>query len=136
RMVAEGCSDVHLSGGQKPRWRLDGEMQVIADAAVLGVNEVRELLWPVMDERARGVFDEDNDVDFAYAIEGVARFRVNLFRDRGGAGAVLRQIPAKILTFEQLGLPPQIARMCEHPKGLVLVTGPTGSGKSTTLAAM
>jgi twitching motility protein PilT len=136
RMVAEGCSDVHLSGGQKPRWRLDGEMQVIADAPVLGVDEVRDLLWPVMDERAKRLFDDENDADFAYAIDGVARFRVNLFRDRGGSGAVLRQIPAKILTFEQLGLPAVIARMCENPKGLVLVTGPTGSGKSTTLAAM
>ncbi len=136
RMVAEGCSDLHLSGGQRPRWRIDGEMKEIADAAVLGPSEVRELLGPIMDERSTNGFDEDNDVDFAYAIHGVARFRVNVFRDKGGVGSVMRQIPAKILTFEQLNLPPVVARMCDQPKGLVLVTGPTGSGKSTTLAAM
>ena len=136
RMVAEGCSDLHLSGGQRPRWRIDGEMKEIADASILGPSEVRELLLPIMDERATKGFDDDNDVDFAYAIHGVARFRVNVFRDKGGVGSVMRQIPAKILTFEQLNLPPVVARMCDQPKGLVLVTGPTGSGKSTTLAAM
>ena len=136
RMVAEGCSDVHLSGGQKPRWRIDGEMKEIGDTAALAHNEVLELLTPIMDDRARKGFDEDNDVDFAYAIAGVARFRVNVFRDKGGVGSVMRQIPAKILTFEQLNLPPVVGRMCDNPKGLVLVTGPTGSGKSTTLAAM
>ncbi len=108
----------------------------MADAAVLGFDEVKDLLWPVMDERARRLFEEDSDVDFAYALADVARFRVNVFRDKGGTGAVMRQIPAKIMTFEQLALPAVVQRMCEHPKGLVLVTGPTGSGKSTTLAAM
>jgi twitching motility protein PilT len=136
RMVAEGCSDVHLSGGQKPRWRIDGEMKEIGDTSILGPNEVLELLKPIMDERSVKGFADDNDVDFAYAIAGVARFRVNIFRDKGGVGSVMRQIPAKILSFEQLNLPPVIARMCDNPKGLVLVTGPTGSGKSTTLAAM
>jgi twitching motility protein PilT len=136
RVVAEGCSDLHLSGAQKPRWRKDGEILEIADAAALTRDEVLELITPVMEERHRRAFDEDNDVDFAYAIPGVARFRVNLFRDRGGVGAVLRQIPAKVLTFEQLNLPQVVQRMCDNPKGLVLVTGPTGSGKSTTLAAM
>ncbi|OGQ26465.1 MAG: hypothetical protein A2138_03505 [Deltaproteobacteria bacterium RBG_16_71_12] len=136
RVVSEGASDLHLSGGQKPRWRLDGEIHELADAAVLGEHEVFELLRPVMDERALDAFERDHDVDFAYALGAVARFRVNLFRDKGGAGAVLRQIPAKILTFEQLNLPPVAQLLCEQAKGLVLVTGPTGSGKSTTLAAM
>ena len=136
RMVAEGASDLHLSGAQKPRWRVDGEMHEIADAPTLGPREVHELLEPVMEDRHRKAFAEDNDVDFAYPLPGVARFRVNVFRDKGGIGAVLRQIPAKILTFDQLGLPPIARAMCDHPKGLVLVTGPTGSGKSTTLAAM
>jgi twitching motility protein PilT len=137
RMVAEGASDLHLSGGQQPRWRIDGEIKVIADAPVLGPREVHELLEPVMDERARRLFAEENDADFAYALaEDVARFRVNIFLDKGGVAAVMRQIPAKILTFEQLDLPPIVARLCDNPKGLVLVTGPTGSGKSTTLAAM
>ncbi len=136
RMVAEGASDLHLSGGQRPRWRIDGEMHEIADAAPLSSREAHELLEPVMEDRHKKQFDEDNDVDFAYALAGVARFRVNVFRDKGGIGSVMRQIPAKILTFEQLGLPLIAKTLCEHPKGLVLVTGPTGSGKSTTLAAM
>jgi twitching motility protein PilT len=136
RMVAEGASDVHLSGGQRPRWRIDGNMQEIADLPVLGGDEVLEIFRPLMEDRNRKQFDEENDTDFAYPIEGLARFRANLFRDKGGVGAVLRVIPAKILTVEQLGLPPITQTLCSYPKGLVLVTGPTGSGKSTTLAAM
>jgi twitching motility protein PilT len=111
-------------------------MHTIADTAVLGPAEVQELLEPVMEARHREQFREDNDTDFAYALPGVARFRVNLFRDNNGVGSVLRQIPSKIQTFEQLALPPVLARLCDIPKGLILVTGPTGSGKSTTLAAM
>ncbi len=136
RMIGEGASDLHLSAGWKPRWRIDGEMREIGDAPVLGPDQVFELFLPVMDERWRQEFIETNDTDFAHSIEGLARFRVNLFRDTRGVGAVLRQIPARILTFEQLGLPEAIASLCSFPKGLVLVTGPTGSGKSTTLAAM
>ena len=136
RLVAEGGSDLHISGGQRPRWRIDGEMLEIADANPLGTDEVYALLEPCMEPRNKQAFQDDNDADFAYAIPGVARFRVNLFRDKGGVGSVMRVIPAKVLTFEQLNLPPVCARLCELPKGLVLVTGPTGSGKSTTLAAM
>ncbi len=136
RLVAEGGSDLHISGGQKPRWRLDGEMREIGDTSPLGADEVYALLEPVMEERSKKAFADDNDADFAYAIVGVARFRVNLFRDKGGVSSVMRVIPAKILTFEQLNLPPICQRLSELPKGLVLVTGPTGSGKSTTLAAM
>jgi twitching motility protein PilT len=136
RLVAEGGSDLHISGGQKPRWRIDGEMLEIADTHPLGADEVYGLLEPVMEERSKKHFVDDNDADFAYAIPGVARFRVNLFRDKGGASSVMRVIPAKVLTFEQLNLPPVCQRLSELPKGLVLVTGPTGSGKSTTLAAM
>jgi twitching motility protein PilT len=136
RLVAEGGSDLHISGSQRPRWRIDGEMLEMTDTNVLGPNEVYELLLPIMQDRSKQQFDDDNDADFAYAIAGLARFRVNLFRDKGGVGAVMRVIPAKVLTFEQLNLPPVCQRLCELPKGLVLVTGPTGSGKSTTLAAM
>ena len=129
RMVAEGCSDLHLSGGQRPRWRIDGEMKEIADAGVLGPSEVRDLLLPIMDERATKGFDDDNDVDFAYAIHGVARFRVNVFRDKGGVGAVMRHIPATILTFEQLNLPPVVARMC----GFRRIWLPSGSNHQVLL---
>jgi pilus retraction protein PilT len=136
RMVAEGASDLHLSGGQRPRWRIDGEIHTLSDAPRLTATEVYELLGPVMQARSRVEFERDNDADFAYALPGTARFRTNVFRDQGGVSAVLRQIPDKILSFDQLGLPPAAKALCEHPKGLVLVTGPTGSGKSTTLAAM
>ena len=135
RMVAEGASDLHLSAQHKPRWRIDGEIMEINEARVLGAEAAYELFEPVMADRSIRDF-QGHDADFAYAVEGVARFRVNLFRDRLGSCAVLRQIPDKILTFEQLGLPESVRKMCDHPKGLVLVTGPTGSGKSTTLAAM
>ena len=136
RVVAEGASDLHLSAGHKPHWRVDGDMRPMEDMPVLGPRDVLDLLEPVMDERHRAQFQAENDVDFAYALPGSARFRVNAFRDRLGASAVLRQIPSTILTFEQLALPEVIRGFCEIPKGLVLVTGPTGSGKSTTLAAM
>ncbi len=136
RMVAEGASDLHLSAQQSPRWRVDGEMLSVPGQDPLGDTEVFEMISPVMAPRAVETFARDNDVDFAHAIDGLARFRMNLFRDRNGVGAVIRQIPAKILTFSQLGLPTVVRSFIEQPKGLVLVTGPTGSGKSTTLAAM
>ena len=135
RMVAEGASDLHLSAGHRPRWRIDGAVREIGDVPVLGGDEVAQLLDGAMDARSRAAL-ADNDCDFAYPIEGLARFRVNMFRDQRGVSAVLRVIPAKILTVEQLGLPPAVEALCRQPKGLVLVTGPTGSGKSTTLAAM
>ena len=135
RAVAEGASDLHLSPGYKPRWRIDGDMKEIADAGILGETEALELLQPAMEDRHREQFAEHLDVDLAYAIPG-ARFRVNVFRQSRGVAAVLRHIPGKVLTFEQLGLPEVVKELCAVPKGLVLVTGPTGSGKSTTLAAM
>jgi twitching motility protein PilT len=136
RMIAEGASDLHLSAAHRPHWRVDGEMQALKDAGVLGASEVQELLEPVMEARHRAQFQSEGDSDFAYSIPGVARFRVNVFKDHRGVNAVLRLIPSKILSLEQLGLPPVIQNFCDMPKGLVLVTGPTGSGKSTTLAAM
>ena len=136
RMVSEGASDLHLSGGQVPRWRLDGSIVALTDQGCLSDTDVYELLEPAIPERSKEAFARSNDADFAYALPGVARFRVNIFRDRGGVGSVLRVIPDKILTVEQLGLPESVLRFCELPKGLVVVTGPTGSGKSTTLAAM
>jgi len=136
RMVAEGASDLHLSARHRPRWRVDGEMREVGDLPPLERREVLELFEPIMREQSKESFAADHDVDFAYALADVARFRVNLFHDAKGIGAVMRQIPAKILSFEQLGLPPAVKTFCELPKGLVLVTGPTGSGKSTTLAAM
>jgi twitching motility protein PilT len=136
RMVEEGASDLHLSAGERPRWRLDGQMVELTDHPLLGPDEVHELARPVMPRRCGDEFDETSDTDFAYAIRGLARFRANLFRDHNGVGAVFRQIPETILGIAQLSLPPVAERFCDLASGLVLVTGPTGSGKSTTLAAM
>ena len=136
RMVEEGASDLHLSAGHRARWRVDGDLVIVSDSTVLKESEVFELLRPVMEDRHIKVFEETSDADFSYAIEGLARFRVNLFRDNRGVCTVLRVIPSKILSIEQLGLPPVVSEMCRAPKGLIVVTGPTGSGKSTTLAAM
>jgi len=136
RVVAEGASDLHLSPGIKPRWRVDGEMKELADAAVLGAEDAYRLLEPVMDERHKRELQEQLDADLAYGVPGLARFRVNVYRESHGFGAVLRQIPSQVMTFEQLGLPQVLDELCQIPKGLILVTGPTGSGKSTTLAAM
>jgi len=136
RVVAEGGSDLHLCAGRKPLWRIDGEIQPIEDAAPLGRSEVLDLLAPVLQQRHRDEFAERRDTDFAVALAGIGRFRVNLYWTHAGVSAAMRQIPWKILTLEQLGMPPVIKSFCMQPKGLVLVTGPTGSGKSTTLAAM
>jgi twitching motility protein PilT len=136
RVVAEGASDLHLSAGYPPHWRIDGDIQAISDLATLGPKDVLELIEPVMAPRHRDQFASDSDTDFAYAAPGGVRFRVNLFRDRNGVGAAMRLIPSKILTLDQLGMSPVLKKLCEIPKGLILVTGPTGCGKSTTLAAM
>ncbi len=136
RMVAEGASDLHLTAGMRPRWRVDGEIRELADAAPIGDRTVYDLMHPIMRPDSRRQFVETNDLDFAYGIPNTARFRVNVFRDQRGVGSVMRLIPDKILTAEQLGLPRTVLRLSSIPKGLVVVTGPTGSGKSTTLAAM
>lgn len=135
-MVKAGASDLHLTADHRPIFRVDGDMVKVKDWPRLEADAVLDLLTPVIPERNLVQFQETNDTDFAYAIPDLARFRVNLFRDSNGVCAVMRVIPSKILTFEELGLPASVRRFCEMPKGLVLVTGPTGSGKSTTLAAM
>ncbi len=136
-MCALGASDLHLSVGSPPIVRKDGRMQPLDPAAgELSAEDVEELLTPIMPERNRQEFRERHDTDFAYDIPGLARFRANAFCDRRGPGGVFRVIPSKILTAEQLGLSPAILQLCTLNKGLVLVTGPTGSGKSTTLCAM
>jgi twitching motility protein PilT len=129
-------SDLHLSADETPMVRLHGDMMRVPDSSKLTPERTRELLEAIMPEQNRESYSRTNDTDFAYEIPGLARFRVNIFTDRKGTGAVLRVIPANILTAEQLGLPEAVLQLCNLPKGLVLVTGPTGSGKSTTLAAM
>jgi len=131
------ASDLHLSVGMKPLVRKDGEIKVLDDSApVFDLESMWAMLEPIIPERNREEFGRRHDTDFAYEIAGLGRFRSNIFMDRKGPGAVFRVIPSKILTAEDLGLSPHILKLCQLNKGLVLVTGPTGSGKSTTLCAM
>ncbi len=134
-MNDRGASDLHLTVGRPPMLRISGQMEQIRYRTVQE-GDFLEMLRPIVPPHRFAEWLETGDADFAYELAGVARFRVNLFRQQRGAGAVFRVIPSKIMTIEQLGLPPQIRRLCEVRGGLVLVTGPTGSGKSTTLAAV
>jgi twitching motility protein PilT len=135
-MIERKASDIHITTGNPPILRIDGVIVPLTDRPVLGPADTERLLLPIAPERNREEFQRRHDTDFAYEMRGVARFRCNLFRDRKGMGGVFRVIPTKILTAEEMGLPKEILDLCRLPKGLVLVTGPTGSGKSTTLAAL
>lgn len=135
-MVRENASDLHLSSKCKPAMRIDGDMVTLEDFPLISSDELFKELEPITYKRNIKEFQEIHDTDFAYSIEGVARFRVNMFRDIRGIGVVFRIIPSKILTVEDLNIPRAIVELCNIPKGLILVTGPTGSGKSTTLAAL
>jgi twitching motility protein PilT len=134
-MHEQGASDLHLSSGSQPILRIRGELERIK-YAVLEDDALKALLYEITPEEKIKLFEETGDLDFAYEIPGLARYRANFFRQLHGVGAVFREIPSKIATIEELGLPLVIKRMALLPKGLVLVTGPTGSGKSTTLAAI
>jgi len=131
----EGASDVHLSAGEPPMVRMHGDMKRI-EHPPLGAEDVHRMVFDIMSDAVRKAFQETNDVDFSFELGDIARFRVNVFRTRRGEGAVFRTIPTKVLTLDELGMPPILKELCGKEKGLVLVTGPTGSGKSTTLAGM
>ncbi|HKC80987.1 MAG TPA: ATPase, T2SS/T4P/T4SS family, partial [Gemmatimonadaceae bacterium] len=135
-LITNKASDLHLRAGSPPMLRASGEIEPIANQAVLSSDEIDAMLASVMLEHNRAEFKELNDSDFAHEIPGVARFRGNALRDRKGSGAVFRAIPAAVVTVEQMGLSQEVQRLCHLTKGLVLVTGPTGSGKSTTLCAL
>ena len=130
-----GASDLHLSSGSQPLLRLNGRLERIK-YKVLGEEDVKALLYEIAPERRIKIFEETGDLDFAYATPGIGRFRANYFRQERGMAAAFRAIPETVPTIDDLGLPPLLAELAMRPKGLVLVTGPTGSGKSTTLAAM
>ncbi|PYS98024.1 MAG: type IV pili twitching motility protein PilT [Acidobacteria bacterium] len=137
RMAEVGASDLHLSVSLPPMVRQDGKMKRLeCNETTLTPEVMDELLHSIMPERNQDEFEKRSDTDFAYEIPGLARFRCNVFMDRKGMGGVFRIIPSKILTAEQLGLSKAIMDLCSLSKGLVVVTGPTGSGKSTTLCAM
>nr|MBV6629192.1 type IV pilus twitching motility protein PilT [Oceanococcus sp. HetDA_MAG_MS8] len=133
--VKQGASDLHLSAGVEPMIRVDGDMRRI-NLPVLEHKEVHDMLYDIMNDRQRKAYDEHFETDFSFEIPGVARFRVNAFNQNRGAGGVFRTIPSKILTLEELNAPKIFEQIANTPRGIVLVTGPTGSGKSTTLAAM
>jgi twitching motility protein PilT len=135
QMIDLKASDMHLKSGGLPLLRVDGSMMPMPGRPILTSEQIFNLLQPIMPDRNRVEYAESNDSDFAYALTR-ARMRCNVFRDIAGVGAVFRQIPSKILTAEQLKLPKAVLELCELEKGLVVVTGPTGSGKSTTLAGM
>lgn len=133
--VKNNASDLHLSGGMPPMIRVDGEIRKI-NLPALDHKQVHALVYDIMNDHQRKSYEENWECDFSFEIPGVARFRVNAFNQNRGAGAVFRTIPSKVLTLEQLNAPGIFRKISEQPRGLVLVTGPTGSGKSTTLAAM
>src|SRR5436190_16880768 len=134
-MVEQGASDLHLASGSQPIVRIRGEMERLSQPA-LESDRLKKMLYEIAPEPKIKVFEESGDVDFGYEIPGVARYRANFFNQKYGIGAAFRQIPNKIATARDLGLPAILTRASMLHKGLVLVTGPTGSGKSTTLAAM
>lgn len=135
-MLEQGSSDIHLSTNHQPCFRIDGEMHFQRGTEKFTEEELRELLYEFAPDRNIEELEANWDTDFAYDLPGTARFRVNIFLDHEGIGCVMRQIPSRIPTFEELNIPEGIRSFCFLTKGLVIVTGPTGSGKSTTLAAM
>ena len=134
-MNEQGASDLHLAAGQPPALRVRGEIERVK-FKVLDSDDLRGMLYEIAPEQKIKMFEENGDIDFGYEIPGLARYRANFFMQRNGVAAVFREIPSAILTADQLGLPPVVSKLATLPRGLVLVTGPTGSGKSTTLAAI
>ncbi|MEK7153013.1 MAG: ATPase, T2SS/T4P/T4SS family, partial [Patescibacteria group bacterium] len=135
-VVKKKASDLHLQVGLPPMLRVDGALLPVAGADALTDEAVETLVFAILDEDQKQILLKDKEFDFSFAFGDLGRFRVNAFHERGNMAAALRLIPNEILTIEQLGLPPIIDKFANYPRGLVLVTGPTGSGKSTTLAAM
>ena len=134
-MNDQGASDLHLVSGSQPILRVHGDMERVK-YKLMENDELKVILYEICPENKIKVFEETGDIDFGYEVPNLARYRCNFFQQKWGIGAVFREIPSEILTVEQLGLPPVLNKMAMLHKGLVLVTGPTGSGKSTTLAAM
>ncbi len=136
KMLETGGSDLHITTNSPPRIRVDGKLRAVEGLELLTAPETKQLAYSVLTDAQKHRFEENWELDFSFGIRGLARFRANVFMQRGAVGAVYRTIPWQIKNFEELGLPPVAKMLCEKPRGLILVTGPTGSGKSTTLAAM
>jgi len=135
-MIEREASDLHLAVGECPKLRIDGDIVNASFAEVMTAKDTLHLAYSVLTENQKKRFETEDELDFSFGIQNLARFRGNCFKQRGCVGMVIRMIPFQVKSFEELGLPPVVAKLAERPRGLVLVTGPTGSGKSTTLAAM
>ncbi len=135
-MIEKDASDLHIVAGERPKLRIDGDITNATTDEVLTPKDTLSLAYSVLTESQKKRFETESELDFSFGIQNLARFRGNCFKQRGCVSLVIRQIPFNVRTFDDLGLPPVVAKLAERPRGLVLVTGPTGSGKSTTLAAM
>jgi twitching motility protein PilT len=135
-MIERDASDLHITAGERPKLRIDGDITSSNVEYVLNPKDTLQIAYSVLTENQKKRFELEDELDFSFGIQNLARFRGNCFKQRGCVSMVIRQIPFSVKTFSDLGLPPVIAKMADKPRGLVLVTGPTGSGKSTTLAAM
>ncbi len=136
KMTEARGSDLHIAMSSPPQIRVDGHLHSMAGFEALSSSDTKALAYSVLTDAQKHRFEEDLELDFSFGVKGLSRFRANLFNQKGAVGAVFRAIPYEIKSFETLGLPQVVSTMCDKPRGLVLVTGPTGSGKSTTLAAM
>jgi twitching motility protein PilT len=134
-MVEKGASDLHITTGSPPQLRIDGRLVPLKTPPLTPV-ETKQLCYSILADAQKHKFEEENELDLSFGVKGLSRFRANLFMQRGAVGAAFRTIPFKILTFQELGLPSIVGELSKKPRGLVLVTGPTGSGKSTTLASI
>ena len=135
-MLERGASDLHITVGEKPKFRVDGKLMEGSVDHVLSPRETQTVAYSVLTDEQKKRFEREDELDFSFAVENLSRFRGNVFRQRGTVAMALRTIPFKILGLDELGLPHVVGRLAEKPRGLILVTGPTGSGKSTTLASM
>ena len=135
-MIEKEASDLHITTGERPKLRVDGDIADSSVTEVLTPKDTLQLAYSVLTENQKKRFETEDELDFSFGIQNLARFRGNCFKQRGCVSMVIRMIPFNVRTFQELGLPPVMARLAERPRGLILVTGPTGSGKSTTLAAI
>ncbi len=136
QMLKMGASDLHLTAGSPPIIRIDGKLQKLGDFDMLSAEQTKKLAYSMLNEKQKQKFEQTWELDFSFGVESMSRFRANMFMQRGNVAVALRQIPYKIMSFEELKLPKVIAEFANLPRGLILVTGPTGSGKSTTLASV
>jgi twitching motility protein PilT len=135
-LIELGGSDLHIAANTQPRVRIDGKLQILEDYPILTTEQAKRLAYSIISESQLEIFEKRFELDFSFGIKGLSRFRANIFSQRGNIRSVFRAIPYEIKSFEELGLPPLLAEMGRRPNGLILVTGPTDSGKSTTLASM